>query len=162
MKSDIKVPTGTVVGIGKLKIFATERFPHEIPTLSFLVAKGEDGLYVSSCLHLLLDGHGKTVKESIENMQSICQDFLTMLFENEKSKATAWDQIRESFTDNGISEYWAAYKEMQVNFAERNISTSIQSALEKQIRELQEELNHCNGECREMKVVAYQAISEAA
>lgn len=45
----IRVPTGEVVGIGKLKVFATKEFPHEIPTFSFLVAKADDGRFLASC-----------------------------------------------------------------------------------------------------------------
>ena len=162
MKNAVSVPSGRVVGIGKLKIFATEKFPHEIPTLSFLVAKGEDGNFVSSCLHLQLDGHGATAKDSIEDMRLACNDFLTMLFENDRSKENAWDQIRELFTDEGMAEYWAAYKEIQVNFAEQNVSTSIASTYEKIIKEMKEELSHYENGQNEMKVVAYQEIKDAA
>jgi hypothetical protein len=53
MKTDnITTPRGKVVGIGKIKIFPSNRLPYEVPMLSFLVVQENDGTFASICLHL--------------------------------------------------------------------------------------------------------------
>jgi hypothetical protein len=48
----IKISRWEVVGIGKIKIFPSNRLPYEIPMLSFLVVREEDGMFASICIHL--------------------------------------------------------------------------------------------------------------
>lgn len=135
----IRVPTGEVVGIGKLKVFATKEFPHEIPTFSFLVAKADDGRFVASCLQMVTDGEGDSEEEAIKSMERGCLGYLKTIFDNSK-KINPWDMLRELFNEP-LEEYWSAYKTMQVNLAEKGINTDFQAALEKQIQQLTEELN---------------------
>lgn len=54
------IESGKVVGIGKLKIFMTEEFQHEIPTLSFVMAKDNSGHFVATCIPLIVEGVGET------------------------------------------------------------------------------------------------------
>lgn len=57
-----------------------------------------------------------------------------------------------------MEEYWSAYRSMQVNFAEKGISTSIQSALEEKIKQLYSEIAALKENNRQtnLKVVVYQ------
>ncbi len=158
MKNDVSVPSGKVVGIGKMKVFFTENFPHEIPTLSFVVAKTEDERYVASCIHLATDGEGASEKEAISNMEKHCRSYLDSIFSDDKIKP--WDEIQELFSEP-MEEYWKAYRIMQVNFAEKGISTSIQNALEEKITQLTNEIAALKEKNRQtsLKVIAYQKVA---
>ena len=155
MKNNIVVPSGTVVGIGKVKVFFTESFPHEIPTLSFLVSKTDDGRFVASCIQLVTDGEGESEKEAIGNMERHCRNYLDKLFSDKK--INPWDELQELFSEP-MEEYWAAYRQMQVNFAEKGISTSIQKSLEEKIVQLYSEIDALkeNNKQTSLKVVSYQ------
>ncbi|MBD5442108.1 MAG: hypothetical protein HDR34_01675 [Treponema sp.] len=155
MVSAIKVPTGEVVGIGKLKVFPTEKFQHEIPTFSFLVAKSDDGRFVASCLQMVTDGEGDSEEEAIKSMERGCLGYLKTIFDS--NKIDPWDMLRELFNEP-LEEYWSAYKTMQVNLAEKGINTDFQAALEKQIQQLTEELNMYkkNKKSLQLKIVLYQ------
>lgn len=60
MNSDkVIISQDEVVGIAKLKVVTSDNFPHEIPMLSFIVAK-TDTRYVSICIHLLIESYGDT------------------------------------------------------------------------------------------------------
>lgn len=156
MESMVRVPTGEVVGIGKLKVFATKEFPHEIPTFSFLVAKTDDGRFVASCLQMVTDGEGDSEQEAIESMNRGCLGYLKTIFDNSK-KVNPWDMLRELFNEP-LEEYWNAYKTMQINLAEKGINTDFQAALEKQIKQLTEELDAYkkNRKFMDSKIVLYQ------
>ena len=68
MNQQIKVSRGEVIGIGKIKIPKTREFNHEIPLLSFLSIKESDNSFISTCIHLRIDGYGKTEEKADENM----------------------------------------------------------------------------------------------
>lgn len=155
MKNSVSVPAGKVVGIGKIKVFFTENFPHEIPTLSFIVAKTDDGRFVASCIQLVTDGEGASEEEAINRMEENCRSYLDSIFSDDKIKP--WDELRDLFSEP-MEEYWSAYRSMQVNFAERGISTSIQSALEEKIKQLNSEIAALkeNNSQTNLKVVVYQ------
>lgn len=155
MVSAIRVPTGEVVGIGKLKVFPTKEFQHEIPTFSFLVAKTDDGRFVASCLQMVTDGEGDSEDEAIKSMERGCLGYLKTIFESEK--INPWDMLRELFNEP-LEDYWNAYKTMQINLAEKGINTDFQAALEKQIQQLTEELNAYkeNKKSLQLKIVSYQ------
>lgn len=84
MKNSVSVPSGEVVGIGKIKVFFTENFPHEIPTLSFIVAKTDDGRFVASCIQLVTDGEGASEEEAINCMEENCRSYLDSIFSDDK------------------------------------------------------------------------------
>ncbi len=154
MKPAVTVPTGDVVGIGKLKVFPTKEFPHEIPTLSFLVAKAEDGRFVASCLQMLIDGEGDSEEDAIKSMERGCVGYLDTIFASKKTNP--WEVLLELFTEP-LGDYWNAYKTMQINFAKKGISTSLQTVLEKKIRQLEDELDkYKNNKLPPSKVVSYQ------
>lgn len=155
MKSAVTVPAGEVVGIGKLKVFSTKEFPHEIPTLSFLVAKADDGRFIASCLQMVTDGEGDTEEAAIKSMERGCLGYLKTIFDSEK--INPWDMLRELFNEP-LEEYWNAYKTMQINLAEKGINTDFQTALEKQIQQLTEELDAYkeNKKSLQLKIVSYQ------
>lgn len=154
MVSAIRVPAGEVIGIGKLKVFPTKEFQHEIPTFSFLVAKADDGRFVASCLQMVTDGEGDSEEEAIKSMERGCLGYLKTIFNS--NKTNPWDILRELFNEP-LEEYWSAYKTMQINLAEKGINTDFQATLEKQIRQLTEELNAYkeNNKSMQLKIVSY-------
>lgn len=139
MKAIKKIESGKVVGIGKLKIFMTENFPHEIPTLSFVMAKDSDGHFVATCIQLIIEGIGETTDSAMENMRTHVMDFLTTLF-TEMSSDDVWEQLHELFNENMMQDLWAVYRDFQLNLAEQGISTSTKSALYDRIAELEKQI----------------------
>ena len=143
MTLDITVLAGEVIGIGKLKIFATEDFSHIIPTLSFVVAKDNKGIFTATCIQLLIDGDGGTPNAAMKSMGAHVKDFLTTLFGNDKTKEQAWAQLHDLYQDSFAEPYWNAYRNVQLNLAEQGINTDSKTAvfnyiakLEKQIADL--------------------------
>ena len=115
MTNGVDIPCGVVVGIGNLKILASDSFPHGIPTLSFTVAKDKSGCFTATCIQLVLEGDGETPEMAIINMLNTVISFLTKLFSTEKTKGTAWEQLHELSNDNITKDYWNAYRDMQLN-----------------------------------------------
>lgn len=151
MKREIRIPTGIVTAIGKFKVFRTEQFNYNIPTLSFIVAK-KDGVFTASCLHLLLDASGKNDMEAIKSLQDACVDFLSDLFK--QGDETAWEQLHDLFTADCISEFWNGYRDFQLNLSEKNVSTesTMVQVLTKKIEQLQKELDEYKEDPKEINI----------
>ncbi len=165
MRQDITVPTGKVIGIGKLKVFASDDFPYIVPTLSFVVARTEEGEYTASCMQLLLDGAADNEIDAVERLNKSCKNFLQQLFRRLKP-ADAWEQLHELMEDSASQDYWIAYRDMQLNLAEHGIDLKFErdKFYEARIQELQrqiERLKEVSGEFQ-VEVVAYQSLGEAA
>jgi hypothetical protein len=167
IKDTIPVTRGSVIGIGKLKVFPSKAFPYEIPMLSFIVTKTAQGAYVSTCIQLHLDGYGEDPEIARNVMLDHCVDFLNENFTNPKAKAKCWDNLRELFTEPS-TELWAAYRDVQINLAERGVSTDITSILIDRITELEKQLSDLRamkekaaiGDGRfEAKIVDYQRVA---
>lgn len=139
MKENITVPTGKVVGIGKLKVFTTEEFPYEIPTLSFLVSRAEGGMFVATCIQLMLDSEGETPNQACDGLKNIVLHHLNVLFS--RSGNSAWDSLHETVNDDFSASYWKAYRDFQLNLSEQGISTDTKTALYKRISELERQIN---------------------
>lgn len=149
-----------IIGIGKLKIYMTEAFPHEIPTLSFIMSKDKEGRFIATCIQLIVEGVGNTADSAKENMKQHIIDFLLTLFEN-TTRDVAWEQLHLLFNDTTTSDLWTAYRDFQLNLAEQGINTSASVALydkianlEKQIVDLKTLL--AKKEKFEIKIVDYQ------
>lgn len=165
MRQDITVPTGKVIGIGKLKVFASDDFPYIVPTLSFVVARTEEGEYTASCMQLLLDGAADNEIDAVERLNKGCKNFLQQLF-HRLEPADAWEQLHELMEDSASQDYWIAYRDMQLNLAEHGIDLKFErdKFYEARIQELQrqiERLKEVSGEFQ-VEVVAYQSLGEAA
>lgn len=163
MNKSIELPCGSVVGIGKLKVFASDSFSHEIPTLSFTVSKDESGYFTATCIQLVLEGDGGTPDSAISNMQNTVVSFLTKLFSTEKTKGSAWEQLHELYNDSISREYWNAYRDMQLNLAEQGISTDTKQMYINEIIKLKERIAELEGIIASdlvkpftAKIVAYQ------
>jgi hypothetical protein len=167
IKDTILVTRGSVVGIGKLKVFPSKAFPYEIPMLSFIVIKTAQGAYVSTCIQLHLDGYGEDPEIARNAMLNHCGDFLYENFTNPKAQAKCWDNLRELFTEPS-TELWSAYHDVQINLAERGVSTDITSFLIDRITELKKQLSDLQamkkkaaigGDRLKAKIVDYQKVA---
>ena len=140
MDQVVKISRGDVVGIGRIKISKTPEFDYEIPMFSFLVLKDANNSYVSSCIHLQLDGYGKTDDTAVESMVSGICDFLKVNF-SKLSIEDAWLNIRDlCHTDDPTTiELWNAYHDVQINLASEGIPTDSFEKLNKKITELESE-----------------------
>jgi len=113
----IIVSRGEVVGIGKFKIPRTKDFNYEIQLLSFLCIKESEHSYISTCIHLHLDGYGKTADEADRNMMKNASFFLSQNF-SRLSVEDAWDNLRDLFeSDEWSNELWTAYHEVQIQMS---------------------------------------------
>ena len=117
MSQPIRVSRGEVVGIGKFKIPRTEEFDYEIQLLSFLSIKETEGSFISTCIHLRIDGYGKTEEEADRNMMKNAFFFLSQNF-SKLSVEDAWDNLRDLFkSDDWSDELWTAYHEVQIQLS---------------------------------------------
>jgi len=138
MNRVIKVSRGNVVGIGKVKIPKTLAFNHEIQLLSFLDIQESKTSFVSTCIHLHVDGYGKTVEEAEEDMVENIYYFLSQNF-SKLSPESAWENLRNLFKSNEWSnELWDAYHEVQIQLSINGISTDKSAELIKRLKNLED------------------------
>ena len=117
MGQPIRVSRGEVVGIGKFKIPRTEEFDYEIQLLSFLSIKEAEDSFISTCIHLRIDGYGKTEDEADRNMMKNASFFLSQNF-SKLAIEDAWDNLRDLFkSDDWSNELWTAYHEVQIQLS---------------------------------------------
>jgi uncharacterized small protein (DUF1192 family) len=146
----VTVSRGEVVGIGKVKIPRTPEFNYEIPMLSFLVSKGNEGGYASSCIHLCMDGYGDTEEGAVNSMIEHITGFLKMNFEKLPPE-DAWYNLQDLSRCNEVtSEYWNAYRDVQWELARRGIATDSVEALKKRIAQLRQRVAQLEAENREL------------
>lgn len=159
MNDAVIAPTGNVVGIGKIKIFATDGFKYIVPTLSFVVAV-DDGLYTATCIQLLLDSHAPTSQDAVRRLVDTCADFVKTMFTD--ARCDAWEQIDELFTSDCTWTFEKPYRHAQVLLAKRGIDvkSSYEGFLEAKISELTQALEKYRGRpCVEVDVVDYEKVA---
>lgn len=152
-------PTGAVVGIGKIKIFATDGFKYIVPTLSFVVAE-DNGVYTATCIQLLLDAHAVSAQDAVRRLVTACTDFIKTMFSD--TRCDAWEQIDELFTSDCTWTFEKPYRHAQILLARRGIDvkSSYEGFLEARIKELAQELEKYRGRpCVEADVVAYEKVA---
>jgi len=142
MNQTVKVSRGVVVGIGKLKVFPSNKLPFEIPMLSFLVIHEQANTYTAICMHLHIDGDGASPEEARENMKDHVIEFLYDNFKGERAKDAAWDYLNELFQiDDYSHELWNAYRTSQVKCSKEGIHTDVTSELLDRIEKLENQIN---------------------
>jgi hypothetical protein len=129
MNQTVEVSRGTVVGIGKVKIPRTRELDREIQLLSFLYIKESDTSFITTCIHLRIDGYGKTLEEAERDMVQSIYYFLCQNFK-ELSPEDAWDNLYDYYkADEWSNELWNAYHKVQIllsmcgGFIRKNDST---------------------------------------
>jgi hypothetical protein len=159
--ADQSLLKGQVIGIGKLKIPRTLEFNYEIPMLSFIVIKKPDGSYVSTCIHLLVDGYGTAFDVAVEDMIEAIQSFLRSSFDNLLSREDAWNNLKDlSHSDEHSSPLWNAYRDFQFDLAANGKATDSVEALKKRIRQLNKRIGQLENENQELKKSLLDAKDE--
>jgi hypothetical protein len=110
---------GRVIGFGRVKIpkMPSLGFDLEIPLLSFIVTEAERGReYVSTCIHLLIDGYGTSWEHAVGDMISNIWGFL---LRNKERRSDTWYNLFELSKANAINgPLWDKYHAMQWHLAE--------------------------------------------
>jgi hypothetical protein len=120
----ILISRGEVIGMGKFKVSASSIEHIEVPRLSFIVIKGSDRSFIATCIHLRLDGYGKTAKGAINDMIDNAYYFLRENFTNPKCKNNAWENLEDLFKcDEWSSDLWNLYHSVQVVISRQGRST---------------------------------------
>ena len=167
MNQTVEVPRGTVAGIGKVKIPRTAEFDYEIPMLSFLVIKEADGGFVSSCMHLQLDGYGAEDDAAVEDMINNINYFLNANF-SRLSAEDAWLNLKElSHVDCDTAELWNAYRDVQFDLAAMGIPTDSVENLKKRIAQMRQRIEQLESDNAQLKeklslIVDYMPLRGAA
>jgi hypothetical protein len=142
----ITTSRGEVVGIGKVKMPKTQDFKYEIQMLSFLVIKESEDSYISTCIHLHIDGYGKSVEESYYDMFESIFYFLYKNFEKLPVEK-AWENLEELFlSDEWSCELWNAYHKVQIQLSMKGISTDNTEQLFKRIKQLEARVKRLKSE----------------
>ena len=188
-ESKLETVRGKVIGIGRVKIPKMSNFNYEIPLLSFVVIRKPDGGYVSSCIHLQMDGYGDSDKDAQIDMVGNILDYLDENFNGEYHKEHCWTNILGLFEANErTSTLWDTYHAFQIMLAEKGHATDRYSssqqlkeivrkidelenrvkALEGRIKNLEEQRRKGNGFTGTLKdmekdlIVQYNDYKEAA
>jgi len=142
MNKIVKVSRGVVVGIGKLKVFPSNKLPFEIPMLSFLVIQEQVNTYTAICMHLHIDGDGASPEEARENMKDHVIDFLCNNFKGDRAEDAAWDHLNDLFQiDDDTRELWNAYRTSQIKCSKEGINTDVTAELLDRIEKLENQIN---------------------
>jgi len=151
---ELETVRGKVIGIGRVKIPKMLVFNQEIPLLSFIVIEKTDGKYVSTCIHLKMDGYGNNVDEARIDMVSNILYFLRQNFSNKHCKDNSWINILDLFKSDEISNVlWDKYHAFQIMLAEKGIATDNYEQLSEKIKQLLDEVNKLKNEIEEMKKI---------
>ena len=136
MDQAIKIQRGNVIGSGRIKIPRTQEFDQEIPLLSYVDIQVSGVSFVATCIHLHIDGYGKTIDEAEEDMVENVYYFVRENF-NKLPIENAWDNLRDLFkSDNWSNELWGAYHEVQIRLSMRGESTDNTASLLKRLNHL--------------------------
>jgi hypothetical protein len=152
MNQTVEVSRGTVVGIGRVKIPRSQELDQEIQLLSFLNIKESDTSFITTCIHLRMDGYGKTLEESERDM---VKNIYFLLCENFKklSADDAWDNLYEFFmADDWSDELWNAYHKVQILLSMRGVSTDNSVSLSKRIEKLGERVKKLESKVKNMEM----------
>jgi hypothetical protein len=122
---------GRVIGIGRVKIPKMHNFNYEVPLLSFVVIETKDGGYISSCIHLQIDGYGKDDESAQIDMIDNILYYLDANFNNEDYKDNCWANMLDLFEANErSSNLWDKYHAFQIMLAERGQAADQYSPLQ--------------------------------
>lgn len=137
----IMVSRGEVIGMGKVKVPRTDDFNYEIPILSFLVIEEASRGFVSSCMHLHIDGYGKQDTDAVDDMIENISSFLRSNF-SKLSLGDAWLNLMDlSHIDDETIELWNAYRDVQFSLAARDIPTDSVESLKKRMAQMQQRID---------------------
>jgi len=152
MNRTVKVSRGTVVGIGKVKIPRTQEFDYEIQLLSFIDIQESETSFIASCIHLRMDGYGKTIEEAEEDMVEnvyylLCENFKKLSYED------AWDNLFDFYkSDERSNELWDAYHEVQIHLSMKGIPTDNITSLSNRLKELEKRIKEWETRVKDMEL----------
>jgi len=149
---ELETARGKVIGIGRVKIPKMLVFNHEIPLLSFIVIEKADGKYVSTCIHLKMDGYGNNADDARIDMVSNILYFLRENFSNKFCKDSSWLNVLDLFkSDETSNVLWDKYHVFQVMLAEKGIATDNYEQLHEKIKQLLDEVGKLKNVIEKMK-----------
>ena len=151
--SKLETHRGKTIGIGRVKIPKTRDFNYEIPLLSFIVIEQENGGFVSSCIHLQVDGYGKSIEEARRDMLDNILYLLDKNFNSEDYKEHCWKNLLDLFETNEDSgALWDRYHAFQIILAERGHTTDHQYSQSQLIRELWRKIEELEKKVKELEL----------
>jgi hypothetical protein len=158
MNRAVKISRGAVVGIGKVKIPRTQEFNYEIQLLSFIDIKESDDSFISTCIHLHIDGYGKTIEEAEEDMVEnifyyLCENFKKLPYEN------AWDNLLDLYkSDEWSNELWDAYHEAQIHLSMEGRATDNIPSLSDRLKQLEDKIREWETRVKDIELEEARAM----
>ena len=150
MNRTVKISRGVVVGIGKVKIPRTQELNYEIQLFSFLDIQESENSFISTCIHLHIDGYGKTVEEAEADMVENIYYFLCQNFQRLPREA-AWDNLLDLLkADEWSNELWNAYHEVQVILSMQGKSTDNIADLMSRLKQLAKRVKELESKVKDM------------
>jgi len=143
---DLRTSRGQVIGFGRVKIpkMPVIGFNFEIPLLSFVITKRDDGRHIATCIHLQIDGYGKSMLDARNDMIGNIWDYLRETFNNDEK--SAWDNITDLLMSNTRSSIlWDKYHIMQIEDAKKGLPDHY-SRLYENIKSLENKVNELEAE----------------
>jgi len=126
--SILQTDRGKVIGFGRVKVPKMPMgFDYEIPLLSYVVIKRDDGEgYIASCIHLQVDGYGSDSLKACHDMIGAILFYLRENFKHADCIDGAWDNMYELSLSNSQSGIlWDKYHALQYRLAKSGASTDI-------------------------------------
>jgi hypothetical protein len=163
--SELMTPRGKIVSIGRLFIpkMGDGDFDHVMPMLSFVVIEENKTSYITTCIHLQIDGYGETKEASKENMVSNVLHFLEENFYDRRNKKNCWANVYElSKANERMGLLWNKYHAIQFMRAERGLSAGWYIVFENKIKELEiqrKKIESLEREVGKLKIESSEAVS---
>jgi len=143
--SILQADRGKVIGFGRVKVPKVPKlgFDHEIPLLSYVVIRRDDGEgYIASCIHLQIDGYGADSPSACRDMIGSILFYLRENFMCANCIDAAWDNMYEQVLSNPQSgDLWNKYHALQYRLAKRGTCTDIHPAIVNKIQSLQNKVH---------------------
>jgi hypothetical protein len=160
MNNDLsRVSIGKAVAIGKIRLLPSDELKRHMPMLHFIVLKDSQGMFSVTCIQLRVDGHGKTINDSLDNLKENILDFVKGTFKNAPTAEDAYGSFYSLMEiDSWAAEWWNAYRKLQMKLSLQGIKTDFYEELEDEINALKKRI--ADFESAQKKYMAFKKGQE--
>jgi hypothetical protein len=154
-----RVSIGNAVAIGKIRLLPSDELKRHMPMLHFIVLKDSQGMFSATCIQLRVDGHGKTVGDSLDDLKENVLDFVKGTFKNAPTAEDAYGNFYGLMEiDSWAADWWNAYRKLQMKLSLQGIKTDFFEELEDEINSLKKRI--ADFESAQKKYMAFKKGSE--
>lgn len=137
--SDVSI--GNAIAIGKIRLLPSDELKRHMPMLHFIVLQDEQGKCSATCIQFRVDGYGNTIDASLKDLKQNVLDFVKGTFKNAPTLEDAYGSFYSLMEiDTWSTEWWNAYRKLQMKLSLRGIKTDFYEELEDEINSLKKRI----------------------